>query len=169
MENKEIVMRQVILSIMFVGLLCGLIGCGSGKREMPQTAPVAGTVYLDGKPLDGAEVRFYSQDFVGFAITGADGKYELTQGAIPGENRVTIRKVTGDYDPDPESGMDAAQMEFAQESALGGASEITPGMRAKLPGAAGIPQQFSDPEKTQLKMNVPEEGIDSADFKITSK
>jgi hypothetical protein len=161
-------MLRVCLAVLASGaLIFGLTGCGESKRQRPNTVPVSGTLYLDQKPLADAEIRFYSADFVGFAVSNSEGKYELTQGALPGENRITIRRVESGYNPDPESGQDLSQLEFAQESAVGSAGEQA--NVAKKLQDQGIPPQYSDPEKTQLKMEVPEDGTDTADFRITSK
>ena len=160
-------MRRILLTgVAFVGL-AGLLSCSNEKREPLKTARVSGTVYLDGKPLENAEIRFYASDFVGFAMTGTDGTYELTQGALPGENRITIKRVTGNYDPDPESGQDLSQLEFAQESALAASGEMSHA-RKKIKDQ-NLPPQFSDPEKTELKFVVPEEGQEGVDFRLKSK
>ena len=160
-------MRRVCFVMLFAGLIAGFSSCSNGEREPLNTVPVSGTVYLDRKPLENAEIRFYTQDFVGFAVTGADGKYELSQGAMPGENRVTIQIHQESYDLDPESGHDMGQIESARESALGLSGEMA--TAAAKAADKSVPSQYSDPEKTQLKIVVPEEGKEGADFRITSK
>ena len=79
-----------------------LVGCG-GNAGYPDTAPVTGTVTLDGEPLEGAKVSFAPVE--GRHSTGktnAEGKYELRytgaiKGAMLGTHRVMIEKKI----PDP--------------------------------------------------------------------
>jgi hypothetical protein len=82
-------------------LMLGMTGCGgaAATEDLPKTAPVAGVVTLDGKPLVSATVTFVPKgatkgvECVGF--TDDSGKYTLSQirgaaGAPPGEYRVVI-------------------------------------------------------------------------------
>jgi hypothetical protein len=152
--------RCVILMLLFAA------GCSGGNKG-PDTARVAGTLYLDDKPLEGAEVRYFSMGFVGYAMSGPDGRYELVQGAVPGENIVTVKKFEGDFELNPEEGYDLAQLEFEQDAATGGGD-----MRGKPRTASKIkqvvPLHFSDPEKSQLTYSVPEDGTTSADLRLTT-
>ena len=71
-----------------------LLGCTPGY---PETSPVHGTVTLDGKPLEGGTVQFFSSQ--GQTASGeidADGNYRLTtfqpdDGAVPGAYRVAVQ------------------------------------------------------------------------------
>jgi hypothetical protein len=70
-----------------------LAGC---SRQGPEIAPVEGTVYLDGKPLEGAYLKFQppnGRPSVG--ATDANGEYEMIysrqeNGALVGEHTVSI-------------------------------------------------------------------------------
>lgn len=69
-------------------------GCGRG---LPRTAPVSGTITLDGKPLAGVAVSFVNATAprFGIATTDAAGRYVLTtftagDGAVVGEHKVVI-------------------------------------------------------------------------------
>jgi hypothetical protein len=69
-------------------------GCGESG---PELAPVEGTVTLDGRPLESADVIFQPEDQkpASFARTGADGHYELMRkrgvmGASIGQHTVRI-------------------------------------------------------------------------------
>lgn len=97
-----------------VVLLC-LVGCGGGP-DLPPTAPVSGTVTLDGKPVPRGMVQFVpdaSQGTQGPPAVGAidsDGHYELStagvEGAVVGRHRVRVdarEPWTNDDDPPPES------------------------------------------------------------------
>ena len=144
-------------------------GCSGGKRG-PKTVQVAGTIFLDSKPIEGAEIRFFSIDFVSVAVTGKDGKYELVQGGVPGENKVTVRKIEGPgIKLDPDAGYDQGQLEAQME-----AVNIASGRSGKK-GAANnaftqvVPEHYGDPSKTKLTYSVPDGGTDSADFRLTTK
>ena len=76
-------------------LFCLLMaGCGSGN----DLAKVKGEVTLNGRPLEGATVKFQPTAPGGspsFGMTDADGRYELmytfnTAGSMPGEHVVSI-------------------------------------------------------------------------------
>ncbi|GIW97307.1 MAG: hypothetical protein KatS3mg111_0640 [Pirellulaceae bacterium] len=71
---------------------CLLSGCGNDK-----IATVEGTIYLDGKPLEGAVVEFYPTHSGGasYGRTDAEGHYELQYnrneaGAEIGRHKVQI-------------------------------------------------------------------------------
>jgi hypothetical protein len=78
-------------SLALIGSACG---CGNGQY------PVAGVVLLDGAPLDGAIVILQPEGGgqPALATTGADGKFKVSTaaglGAIPGEYRFSVSKVT---------------------------------------------------------------------------
>ncbi|OHB73245.1 MAG: hypothetical protein A2V70_02070 [Planctomycetes bacterium RBG_13_63_9] len=71
-----------------------MAGCGSGN----DLASVQGKVTLNGRPLEGATVKFQPTAPEGSSSSGmtdADGRYELmytfsTSGAMPGEHIVSI-------------------------------------------------------------------------------
>jgi len=75
-----------------------LTGCNSG----PKLVPVTGTVTLDGKPLDGANIAFSPHPgneypAQGTDVTGAEGNYKLSTngraGLPPGKYTVSISKL----------------------------------------------------------------------------
>lgn len=153
--------------ILTVWAMTSLSGCGGSSPAAPKTVGVSGTVYLDGKPLEGAEVRFIREGFASFGQTGADGRYELVQGAVPGENTITISKIEGGsgIELDPAQGMDAGQLE-----AMRMGTEGTPGGGTvpELPKQV-VPPQYSDPSKSKLTYTVPEGGSTSADLRLSSQ
>jgi hypothetical protein len=144
---------------LFVGVLT-ITGCGGedGRR----TVPVSGIVTMGGKPLDGAEVYFFSEKFSGMGMTDAEGKYKLVQGTFPGENRVFITKIEGGSGENlpTELREDPEQMRVANES-LG----ATPGSKRVGPQQV-VPEHYSNPEKTKLTFQVPENGSNSANFDL---
>lgn len=150
-------MRRMLFGLLIVGGIATLIaGCGESGPEQPETVSVSGTVTLDGTPLAGALVTFATKEFSATAETDKDGKYTLPQGAVAGENLVFISKLSPGYD-DPDEGMDAGQFEAANVD--------DPVAREK---GQLVPEKYSDPEKSILKLTVPESGTDSASFKLTT-
>ena len=75
-----------------------LAGCEAGSEL--GTAPVSGTVTLDGQAVDGVAVAFKPTASDGrgaVGVTGADGQFTLTtaqsgDGALPGSYAVTLTK-----------------------------------------------------------------------------
>lgn len=133
-------------------------GCGTSDSTV-QTVPVAGTVYLDDKPLPGVSVVFISPgaEFVGMGTTGPDGKYRLTRsvipgkhGAMPGKNQVHFAEV--DENPPPEPPI------------IPPTSSTSP-----LPRGGSLPARYCNPARPELTFDVPEQGTDTADFQLTSK
>jgi len=81
-------------------VVAGLLG-GCAKDPPPAIVPAEGTILLDGKPLNKAEVRFIPVDEVGSeyiakGVTDEHGRFTLTckgqPGACAGENYVVVRE-----------------------------------------------------------------------------
>lgn len=71
-----------------------LLGCGDGG---PKLYPATGTITMDSKPVDGAEVVFASEaGLLATGTTDANGKFSLQSagkpGAPEGTYRVTVTK-----------------------------------------------------------------------------
>jgi len=162
-------MKSVRLLVLILAVaIVSQSGCSGAKRG-PKTVQVAGTLYLDSKPLEGAEIRFFSTDFVSVAVSGKEGKYELVQGGVPGENKVTVRKIEGPgIKLDPDAGYDQGQLE-AQMEAISIASGRTGKKGVDSTLKQLVPEHYGDPSKTKLTYTVPDGGTDSADFRLTSK
>ena len=83
-------------TMMLAVLVAFVAGCGGSSG--PKVYPVAGTVTLNGIPVDGATVSFNSADGnSAVARTDASGKYKLissfgTEGTVLGTYSVTISK-----------------------------------------------------------------------------
>lgn len=135
------------------GLIFGLsiavvavVGCGP-SRPTVKTAPVSGTVIVDGKPVEGAQVNFLATDYAGVAKTDASGKYQLE--AQPGENSIYIVKYNTD-DPNFDETM------MAGSDAGGGPKQL-------------LPPKYSDSSQTELRFTVPDEGSTEANFDLRSR
>jgi len=133
-------------------------GCGPSGPTV-ETVPVAGTVYLDQKPVAGVTVVFIGEGmkFVGRGKTGPDGKYQLDDGTIPGKRGAM-------------PGMN--QVYFAEEDET--ASSEPPMMPVAssatvLPKQGLLPLRYCNPAKPELTFSVPKEGTDVADFRLSSK
>ena len=153
--------------LLFLVLFAPSVGC-SGDSGGFKGVDVSGTVLIDGKPLEGMEVYFFTDKFEGFGKTNAEGKYQLVAGAMPGPNKIYFKKANPDAVTGIDTsipGMDAGQvaaMAEAQEKAnSGGKKNATP--------TSLVPPEYSDPKTTKLSFPVPAGGASNADFKISSK
>jgi hypothetical protein len=127
-------------SLIFAVASWGLAGCGSGDETARyKLVPVNGTVTLNGKPLEGAEVTFTPDDSnpastPGGDITGPEGNYKAMfrgrTGLASGKYTVKVRKIIlppgmasgGGEDEDP------AMRQVATESfaAVRGTAAVVP-------------------------------------------
>lgn len=131
--DREIVMRGARGNTFLLGIFLGcILGCDKG--DLPDLAPVSGTVTLDGKPLANKEVIFAPENGrPSIGRTDENGKYELKytveiEGAIIGQHAVKIST------PLPEGGNYAGYKEsvpkkYNVESTL--KEEVTSGRNTK--------------------------------------
>ncbi|WP_197169492.1 hypothetical protein [Novipirellula galeiformis] len=123
---------------------------------------MSGTVSLNGKPIEGAEVYFVHEQLVTVGKTDNQGRYELPQGAVAGENKVYFSKIDGGHLAGSQfeagDGMDDLQLAEAAKSGVG----------ARQANAAKqvIPPEYSDASDPKLNFLVPDGGTQSADFKL---
>ena len=126
-------------------LTIGLVGCGAETPDFPDVAPVTGTVTYQGKPVEGANVRFIPSAGEGnpaMATTDAEGHYTLSttfsssvteEGAVPGNYSVLVIKLTkAEIDPNA-----------AHDEVL-----------VKEPPKNLLPREFSIPSSTPFKATV---------------
>ncbi len=140
---------------LLAGLLAAAaVGCGTPK---PATAPVAGRVLVDGKPLAEAAVLFepVAGGVPARGSTRADGSFTLStftrdDGALVGRHRVAISKVTTG---------DVAVDEFGLEAAL-----PKPGLEPK----SVLPRRYADPATSGLEATVEAGGM-AVEFSLESK
>lgn len=79
-----------------------IAGCAGSADDLPEVVPVSGTVMYNGEAVSGATVSFWAEGAPRAAtgVTGPDGKFQLSMfgandGAMPGENTITVTKVEG--------------------------------------------------------------------------
>ena len=155
-------MTKMLSGCLLVVLIALVSGCGGDGISIPPSAPVSGKVLLDGKPLDGAIIRF---NFEGYSSTGktkSDGTFRMPTGAAIGENKVVISKLEkGDIELNAEEGMDEGQLEAM-------ASAVPEGAAKPKIGGELLPSEYSDPVKSILTFPVPADGTDAANFDLSS-
>lgn len=149
-----------------VGTGCWRSSSGPALPTFSETAEqVTGVVKLDGTPLPGATVTFMFEGsppkgFIGSGgITDSNGKYQARSGdklGMPaGRYRVVVQRwATLDGKPfkeDPQAGMDLEQ--------------------AKMGGTVKemVPAKYSDPEQTQLTVEITKGQKDPVDFNLATK
>lgn len=149
------------------GVLCSLIvgqfAVGCGNEDRPPVAPVKGVVTMDGKPVEGAQVTFSIKDSsrVSAGLTNDKGEYVLStfdtdDGAIVGENLVTIRQIPKEKDGEvgslavgPEAMMKGSPAGFKTATKPAG----NPNEFLQKAGAA-VPAKYGSIEKALLKRSV---------------
>ncbi len=158
-------LRRLTPHVLFSGLAYATLavfllpGCGGAKKTGPETVPVSGTVSHQGKPLADAKVYFFTEKFSAYGKTDAEGRYRLTNGAIPGENKVFVSKLTGDAKTVPNQiAEDPGQVEAAAAAAAND-PRVEEGRQRRAAAS-----DLSDPERTKLTFKVPAEGTETANF-----
>jgi hypothetical protein len=137
-------------------LLVAALASGCGRGDKPLTAPVVGTVTLDGEPLKGAVVTFWpkaKQDNPSAGITDESGEYRLAgahEGAAPGSYKVTVQYYTkADGTPaDTSDGMDIQQLVMQGQA------------------QQALPESYSDPAGTALTADVDAGATNVIDFEL---
>jgi hypothetical protein len=130
-------------------------GCGTKASNLVK---VAGTVSLDGAPLEGAKVTFYpsSGDAPPMGVSDGSGRFELStfdiktresmDGALPGEYKVTVEI------PAPPSGRTPGSPEAMEAAHMASKKTAAPKV-AKV-----LHANYGDVSKTPLKQVVPPQG-----------
>jgi len=134
-----------------LALLPVLAGCGGGPRPVK----VSGTLTLDGKPVEGATIKFVPVAENGrpaVGLTKADGGFELTthensDGAIPGDYKVVVT-----YNPPVESAP-SQSTEGAMQQVMKQQAQA----KRQRPKYV-IPHAYTDSAKTPVQQKVPADG-----------
>jgi hypothetical protein len=165
-------MLQQVRSWRWVAIGAVLLG-GCSKGGGQATAPVSGTVKVNGQPVQGAQVVFMPKQGGARAangLTDAQGKYQLTtfapnDGAVAGTHTVTISKTkgygSGPIDPSPgkADGKMSADYMNAMKAAMKGPPP------AIKPEEGGVPAKYGDAKTSGLEKTV-KEGPNTFDFDL---
>jgi hypothetical protein len=145
-------MRYLMVALVLGLSVASATGCQKSQAAAIQKIPIQGTVTLDGKPLEGAEVIFTTSLLSSFtAETAADGSFQLSTApggpsVCDGPCKVTINKFV-----------------------MPPGKTAQPNMSPQLQGARQIiPPRYSDALYTTLSVNVPQGG-GTFDFPLTGK
>lgn len=155
---KYVLINSARPRFLSVAISCLLFLPGCGGPDFPQTEPVSGTVSLNGKPIEGVEVYFVSEELVTSGKTDSQGHYDLVNGALAGENKVYFSKIDGESQFEEGDGMDDLQMAEAAASGVGA--------RKAKAAKQVIPAEYSNANEPKLDFEVPSGGSESADFKL---
>ncbi len=95
--------RSVVMTTLLLIFSTFLVGCG-GEGDTLNRQPVAGTITLDGKPLEKGSITFMPADpqkgnVASAEISAGTYKIEPSQGLVPGGYRVIISSPSGDTAP----------------------------------------------------------------------
>ena len=146
--------RGCCFSLSLLSSVVALGGCGGGDEEWtadrPKPVPAGGTVLYNQQPVEGATVVFIPQGHkhAATAQTDASGAFQLqtygsVSGAVPGEFKVTVRKVEVSSQTSEESNV----------------NDSTAPMEKWL-----IPERYGSVESSDLTASVTEGGEN--DFKL---
>jgi ABC-type phosphate/phosphonate transport system substrate-binding protein len=108
--------------------------------------------------------------------TDETGRYELVSGAMPGSYRVIVRALVGGDQQAMVPGLGSDGVDIAQLEAASSAVEVTErtanygyGSRRRTGIATPkpLPPVYSSAEETVLRIGVPKDGIENADFQLS--
>lgn len=139
--------RSLVLPgcLLFAAAFVLSAGCGNSKYDL---VTVTGTITMDGKPLEGASVKFQPKGggAMSFGKTDAQGRYQLETihgdpGAMVATHKVSVFKSSGSVDTSTE--------------------EVQPQVKQL------IPERYN--YKSELTYEVKPGNNDAVDFTLTSK
>jgi hypothetical protein len=148
--------RRVFCSFSVFSAAVALAGCGGGDEwsaDRPKPVPVSGIVLYKQQPVAGATVVFHPEGHAHAATgqTDAAGKFQLqtlkpNDGAVPGEYKVTVRKV------EVQAGAEEEMTQVDDTS--------SPEQRSLLP------DHYGGTESTDLTASVTEGGANNFEFEL---
>jgi hypothetical protein len=142
-------------------------GCGAaGGKPAPEVVPVEGTVMYNGQPVAGATVSFHHEKAprVASGVTDAEGKFQLSMleandGAMPGDNAITVTKVEAGAAPVvPPSDDPAVMAQMYQEHLQGTAPKGPKDL---------LPSKYANQATSGLKETVKQDGENKFVLQLT--
>ena len=165
-------MIRASFSPLFVLALC-LTGCGP-KIDF-KTVPAAGTVLLDGKPIEGAGVSFLSKEGnkIAEATTDASGNFSLKtvvgttmlEGAVVGVHKVTVVKTESSGKGSEGAEKKAGESDRDMVARMSGKPTDTSGVKQKYI----VPKKYSNFDNSGLTATVAEGGSKDIKIELSSK
>lgn len=171
-------MRSQFPVFLTISTLAGqLFIAGCFGPSLPKTSPVTGTVTYQGKSVEGATVIFsrgsrrMSEGEIAIGKTDANGTYRLTthvgsqadtQGAVPGQYRVTVSKHVappGMTETQYQAKLDEVNR-IAETGGMATDNQLPP------PRVEMFPAKYSSPTHTELKADVGDSGPVELDFQL---
>ena len=151
--NRRISHFSGVLVCCALGLFT-LTGCPEENSDLPKTVPASGTVTLDGKPVDGAQVVFIDDTSNKSADAMSDSKGQFSLNAFPGQK-------TG-----AQPGSYKVQVSKTIEKKLGGTNADG---GENVTWEFGLPAHYSSFSKSGLTATIPEEGARDLKIELKSK
>lgn len=158
-------MNPRVTSLLLAFCIAVISGCGGGVEKM-DTFKVTGKVTYKGNPVEGAVVNFHPEKGPkASGTTDSSGVYSLTtydtgDGAIAGEHKVTISKVTSSAGGEDDIDLDDPGEAYG--SAMGGGEDGTGGEQIEQ----HLPEKYADLNSTPEKRNVAE-SANEFNFELT--
>lgn len=159
MQVSGWMMKQLKTVVLSVFLLAGCGSSDGGKPDDSPLVPVSGVVTLDDEPLANASVQFFpvagsAAGLPAYGTTDITGRFDLQNargrsGCEPGAYTVVVSK-------------------FAQKDGTPIPADAGGDVAAAL-GHEHVPAKYSDPQKSQLQITIPDAGRDDVELPLTTK
>jgi hypothetical protein len=157
--------------------LFSLILAGCGGSDRPSLAPASGIVKLDGVPVEGASVTYLpsSGGRPGSGVTDAAGRYTIktfedAPGAIVGDHKVSVMKISGPGADVMQGDAPAVATESGEDDGADGLSQIEvidASETEELEVIYDVPQKYMNSNDSGLELTVPPEGSDTLNLDLT--
>jgi len=146
--------------------LTTVLAVGCGDEKYPATAPAEGTILYKGKPVEGANVSFWTEGAprAAYGVSDDKGHFVLStfgsrDGAIPGDHIATVSKpgeqpksaTTSSQPPKPED-MTKMMQEYA---------------KAKPKSDNKLPAKYADQKTSPLKFTVTKDAPNNFNLELT--
>ncbi len=166
------------LSVAGATLAAVLLGLTLWNFDPTATVNVQGWVLADGMPVAGANVVFIPETLTSDgktrlklplpATTDSLGRYQLPAGAAPGSYRVVVKGFIDEMSSSRILSMGDEPLDEGQLSAAGMSRLNSPSQGRKIAKTRQpVPEHYSSPDHTVLRMVVPGSGVTNAEISLT--